>query len=85
MDLKDKTIFDFTDDKEIIEKIAGNTPKDYYIRNCHPLNKLTDLIDLGSITNNTKLKESAEKEWKKAQKKWDDKIEESGQDNIIID
>lgn len=84
MDLKDKTIFDFTDDKEIIETIT-NTPKDYYIQNCHPLNKLTDLVDLGSITNNTELKAAATKAWKKAQKEWDDKIEDGQQDGVIID
>lgn len=85
MDLKDKTIFDFTDDKEIIEKITGNTPKDYYIQNCHPLNKLAHLVDLAFITNDTELKESAEKAWKKAQKEWDDKIEDGQQDGVIID
>ena len=85
MDLQDKTIFDFTDDKRIIEKITGNTPKDYYIQNCHPVNKLSDIVDLAFITNDTELKEAAEKAWKKAQKKWDDTIENGQQDGIIID
>ena len=78
MDLQDKTIFDFTDDKEIIGKITGNTPKDYYMQNCHQLNKLAHLVDLALITNDTKLKESAEKEW-------DNKIEDGQQASIIID
>lgn len=85
MDLKDKTIFDFTDDKKIIKKITGNTPKDYYIQNCHPLNKLVHLVELAFIINDMELKESAEKAWKKAQKEWDDKIEEGQQDGVIID
>lgn len=85
MDLKDKTIFDFTDDKAIIEKITGNTPKDFYIRNCHPLNKLSDLVDLAHLTNDTKLRTEAEKAWEKAQKESDDTIEKGQQDGIIID
>ena len=85
MDLQDKTIFDFTDDKEIIGKIIGNTPKDYYLQNCHPLNRLAHLVDLAFITNDTELKESAEKAWKKAQKEWDDKIEDGQQEGVIID
>ena len=85
MDLQDKTIFDFTDDKKIIEKITGNIPKDYYINNCHPLNKLTDIVDLAVLTNNAELKTAAEKAWKKAQKEWDNEIENGQQDGVIID
>ena len=85
MDLKDKTIFDFTDDKTIIEKITGNTPKDFYIQNCHPVNKLADIVDLAYLTNDTELKTEAEKAWKNAQKEWDNTIEKGQQNGIIID
>ena len=85
MDLQNKTIFDFTDDKKIIEKITGNTPKDYYIQNCHPLNKLAHIVDLAFITSDTELKAVAEKEWEKAKKEWNDTIENKQQDGIIID
>ena len=85
MDLKDKTIFDFTDDKTIIKKITGNTPKDFYIQNCHPVNKLSDIVDLAILTNDTELKTEAEKAWKNAQKEWDNTIEKGQQNGIIID
>ncbi len=85
MDLENKTIFDFTDDKEIIGKITGNTPKDYYIQNCHPVNKLEDIIDYSNIINDSELKSEAEKAWKMEKKAWDDMIDDGQQDGIIID
>jgi hypothetical protein len=85
MDLKDKTIFDFTDDKTIIKKITGGTPKDFYIQNCHPVNKLADIVDLAYLTNDTCLKAEAEKAWKNTQKEWDNTIEKGQQNGIIID
>lgn len=38
-DLRNKTIYDFTNDPEIIKEIVGDTPKDFYIETCHIINK----------------------------------------------
>jgi hypothetical protein len=83
--LRNKTIFDFTSNSEIIKKIIGKLSKDYYIKCCHFLNKLSDIENLAIMTNNPELQDAAAKEWKKARAEWDNMIENGQRDGIIID
>ncbi len=84
-DLRNKTVFDFTDDDQVIKNIIGESPKDFYIRTCHHLNKLTDIQKLASLTNNEELYKAVSDEIVKAEAEWDDMCDAAQKNGLIID
>lgn len=83
--LAEKTIYDFTSDSEIINRIIGNTPKDFYVRNCHVLNKLSDIKDFALLTDNAKLLELTDNALKDEQGKFDKMVSDALEEGIIVD
>jgi|GEM_PF-2529569 len=61
-DLKNKTIFDFTDDPDVIESIIGNEPREEHIARLTPRFRYYDLAELAEITNNQELADAAEEQ-----------------------
>lgn len=84
-DLRNKTVFDFTDDSQVIKSIIGESPKDFYIRTCHPLNKLSDIQVLASLTNNEELYQAVSDEIVKAESEWDQMCDDAQSDGLLID
>jgi hypothetical protein len=84
-DLSNKTIYDFTDDPKIIEKITGNVSKVSYIETCHIINKMADIVDFAYIMQDDELYKLATKALKKAQKDCDSIVADGLKDGIIID
>jgi len=82
--LSNKTIYDFTDDPEIIGKITGNVPKESYINSCHIINKITDIADYAYMIQDNELYKLATKALKIAQKDWDSIVANGLKDGIII-
>lgn len=83
--LAEKTIYDFSSDSEIINRITGNIPKDFYIRKCHILNRLSDIKDFALLTDNAKLMELADKALKEEQGKYDKTVGDALKEGIIVD
>lgn len=84
-DLRNKTVFDFTDDDQVIKNIIGESPKDFYIRTCHFLNKLTDIQVFASLTNNEELLKAVSAEIVEAEAEWDDMCDDAQNDGLLID
>lgn len=65
-ELTGKTVFDFTKDAAIIERITRVNPSDKvevakYKKNCHPVGKAEDIEELAELLNNKELREAAKK------------------------
>lgn len=84
-DLRNRTIFDFTDNDEIIKKIIGETPKDFYIKNSHPLSKLADIQDFAFLTDNKDLYKVVADERKKAESEWEQMRSDAQDEGLLID
>lgn len=61
-DLRNKTIFDFTDDPKIIEEIIVS--KEDYFERLTPKIRYYSFADLAEITNNKALRDAAEEQFK---------------------
>lgn len=85
LDLRDRTVYDFTDDFEIIKEIVGDTPEDFYIETCHIINKMADIVFFSELTCNDELYKLATKALKAVQKEWDSLVADSLKNGIIID
>lgn len=84
MDLIKKTIFDFTDDKELIQQIIS-VPKDYYLECAHVVNKMNDIISFAILINNDVLKEEAEKAFKEVKRDWENTVKKGAKRGLIVD
>lgn len=85
LDLRNKTIYDFTDNPEIIEEITGSVSKDFYIETCHIINKMAHIADFASLIQNDELYKLANKALKAVQKEWDSIVADGLKNGIIID
>lgn len=85
LDISNKTIYDFTDNPEIIGKITGNVPKVSYINTCHIINKMADIADYAYMIQDDELYKLATKALKIAKKEWDSIVADGLKDGIIID
>jgi len=85
MDFREKTIFDFTDDQALLDIIAGNTPKDFYIKHVHPVSAINDIIHLAELTNNATLRKQAMEAAVEIEKKWMSVVDIGLKDSSIID
>ena len=91
-DLRNKTIFDFTDDPKIIEEIVNFDPNDEVrkmnyldILNCAPTNIAGDILQCAKITNNQDLAKACELLIKKLWREWHKRCAEAQKEGIIID
>ena len=64
--LRSKTIFDFTEDKKLIQEITCDIGKDLYLSEIarNPVSNMWDLLDLAEITNNKALEEAVIRQYK---------------------
>lgn len=85
LDLRNKTIYDFADDPEIIGEITGNAPKDSYIERCHIINKMAHIADFAYMVQDDELYRLATKALKAVQKECDSIVSDGLKDGIIID
>ena len=58
-DLRNKTIFDFTDDTKIIEEILLGDSREKYLSDLTLDGRYIDFLELADITKNLKLEEAA--------------------------
>ena len=85
--LKNKTIFDFTDDEELIKKVTGRDYSlDRYLYFVHYVNRMCDVITLAQLTGNKELENKACKTNKIIVKEWrDEAIRAYREHGLIID
>ena len=62
-DLRNKTIFDFTNDIAILEELVSTTDKETYLKGLTPEGRAFGLIDYAEYTDNKELLEAVEKEF----------------------
>lgn len=62
-DLRNKTIFDFTDDIKILEELVSTTDKETYLKGLTAEGRAFGLIDYAEYTDNKELLEAVEKEF----------------------
>lgn len=89
-DLKQKTVFDLTDNEDLIFKTTGRKTKedkDDYIYLTHPVNRMRDIIRFCDLTGNKELEKLAQKALKIVTKEWHDSIERQERENpgLIVD
>ena len=63
-DLKNKTIFDFTDDKKIIKEILLGDSRKKYLSDLTMFGRHHDFLELADLTKDRKLEREAEKQFK---------------------
>jgi len=80
-DLRNKTIFDFTDDEALIKKITGYTSKDKYIDGVHHVNFMNDVIALAQVTGDKELEKQADKFRKIIDNEWQDELDRLEKEN----
>lgn len=61
LDLRSKTILDFTDDKQIIDELIGD--KDLFLKSLTELTRANSLIDYAEYIQDEKLIAAVEKEF----------------------
>lgn len=89
-DLIGKTVFDFTKDEAIIERITKVNLSDkekvaFYIQNCHPIGKISDIEYLAEILNKNELCKAARKLKKELWADFDKRASEANKKGLIID
>lgn len=93
MDYKEligKTIFDFTKDAALIERVTKVNPSDkekvaFYKGHCHKINRYNDIMFFAAKTNNMDLYEAAMKARDAAQREFEKRADEGMRNGIIID
>ena len=83
-DLRNKTIFDFTNDTSLIEEITGCTSVDSYLRKYHFVNRMGSIIVFAKKTNDTELEKTARKAEREAHKQWDKLVAEYAKQGLLI-
>ena len=61
--MRNKTIFDFTDDPVILEELAGTTDKETFLKGLAPEGPMFSLIDYAEYVQDKKMLEILEKEF----------------------
>ena len=89
-ELKNKTVFDFSDYPAIIEEITGISIKDsdsveYYKKTCLPINKARDIEYLAYKIGDKQLEAAAASYAVKLEKKWDEESGKAMKKGYIID
>ena len=74
LELRDKTIFDFTDDEALISRITRHKSKDDYLYFYHRVNIMPDIVTFAQLTGNKELEQAASKMSKIIKKEWEDDI-----------
>ena len=89
-DLIGKTVFDFTEDTTLIERITKVNPSDkkrvaFYKKNCHPIGKICGIEELAEILNNKELRKAAKKLRDELWADFDRRASEANKKGLIID
>lgn len=93
MDYKEligKTIFDFTKDAALIERVTKVNPSDkekvaFYKEHCHPIGKAEDIEELAEILNDKELRNAAKRLCNELWKDFDRRASEANEKGIIVD
>lgn len=85
-----KTVFDFTKDAAIIERITKVNPSDKekvakYEKDCHPVGKAEDIEELAELLNNKELRKAAKKLRDELWADFDRRASEARKKGLIID
>lgn len=85
-----KTVFDFTKDAAIIERITKVNPSDKekvakYKKVCHPVGKAEDIEELAELLNNKELRKAAKKLRDELWADFDRRASEARKKGLIID
>lgn len=62
--LRNKTIFDFTDDPEILEELAGTTDEKTFLKGLTPIGRAFSLLGYAEYIQDDKMIKAVEKEFK---------------------
>lgn len=89
-ELEGKTVFDFTKDAALIERITNVKPSDKekvasYKKDCHPIGKISDIEYLAEILSNKELCKAARKLKKELWADFDRRASEANKKGLIID
>lgn len=93
MDYKEligKTIFDFTKDAALIERVTKVNPSDkekvaFYKEHCHPIGKAEDIEELAEILNDKELRNAAKRLRNELWKDFDRRASKANEKGIIVD
>ena len=93
MDYKEligKTIFDFTKDAALIERVTKVNPSDkekvaFYKEHCHPIGKAEDIEELAEILNDKELRNAGKRLRNELWKDFDRRASEANEKGIIVD
>ena len=85
IDLKNKTIFDFTNDEDLIAKITMGVSKSYYLSEMNDISRLQDIEELSVLIGDSNLQKIATQAKKKAWDEWDKKASQYYEEGVIID
>lgn len=88
--LENKTIFDLTDNVQLLEQITGFSPLDkekvdFYCRCCHPVNKLSDIASLAVCLGDKKLESNANKLQRKFWKDFNRRAAVAAKSGLLIE
>jgi len=61
-DLKNKTIFDFTDEPDVIKSIVGDELRENYIADLGINRRYMDFLELADLTGNRDIEDAAEEQ-----------------------
>lgn len=93
MDYKEligKTIFDFTKDAALIERVTKVNPSDkekvaFYKGHCHEIGKAEDIEELAEILNDKELRNATKRLRNELWKDFDRRASEANEKGIIVD
>ena len=85
-----KTIFDFTKDAALIERVTKVNPSDkekvaFYKGHCHEIGKAEDIEELAEILNDKELRNAAKRLLNELWKDFDRRASEANEKGIIVD
>ncbi|MDL2297441.1 hypothetical protein LJC68_09095 [Bacteroidales bacterium OttesenSCG-928-B11] len=69
----------------MIEKIIGNSDKEFYIETAHVISKMADILQLAEITKNKELEKAARKMCASSESDWDKMARSEYEKGIIVD
>ncbi|MBV5348876.1 hypothetical protein JZU61_04370 [bacterium] len=67
--LKQKTIFDLTEDKEILDQIVAPGEKDFFLQNMTDNERAVTFLELADLTGDTDLEKATMEQFKDVLKK----------------
>lgn len=85
MDIKNKTIFDFCKDQEIIKNVLGGDYSEFYHRSLPKTIIYNALADYACLIGNQDLWEAATREYKEAEKDFERMAAEAAKNGLLID